>query len=88
MDNRMYSIVKKHIKQWDPECLLASGAPEDEYETEIKEIVNGDMDNVFQISKTIKAVFEKYFHLEYDPNECFKVAERIWNDLEGGHSNR
>ncbi|MCD8510451.1 MAG: YugE family protein [Bacillus sp. (in: Bacteria)] len=81
---QIYTIVKKHVDDWDPEKLLSMGAPEDEYDIEVKEIVKElkDIDNIFQLSKTIKAVFENYFCIEYDANECFKVAEGIWNDLE------
>ena len=40
MNRLHYEIVKLEIDKWDPMGLLGIGAPDDEYDPEIKNIVN------------------------------------------------
>ncbi|MDG5787151.1 DUF1871 family protein [Evansella sp. AB-P1] len=83
MSNTIYNIIEKEFNNWDPESLLCSGANIDPYKSEINEIANDleTIENVFQLSKKIKYVFEKDFHLQYEQNDCFIVAENIWENL-------
>jgi hypothetical protein len=37
----LFSAVKNIINEWDPKCLLAAGAPLDEYDDEVQRIIGG-----------------------------------------------
>lgn len=37
----VFSAVKNIINEWDPKCLLAAGAPLDEYDDEVQRIIGG-----------------------------------------------
>lgn len=61
--NDIYQIVKEIVDKWDPVWLLEDGAPNDEYDPEIKRIVN-EMENITSreiLSSYIYDLFEKMF---------------------------
>lgn len=84
-DQKNLIIVSDEIAKWDPEFLLALGAPEDEYATEIKEIVKTlhVIQDEHSLALFIKNVFEKYFDEKYEFEVCLEVSIKIWNKLQG-----
>ncbi|MFB7142858.1 DUF1871 family protein [Gottfriedia sp. NPDC056225] len=79
MNSLNYEIVKLEIDKWDSLGLLAGGAPEDEYDPEIKDIVKeiNSVNNNNELILLIKNVFEKWFGMEFSYEECFTVAKSI-----------
>lgn len=75
-----FSIVKELIDEWDPFNLLAIHCPDDEYDEEIKDIVEvlpkvksaGEL--AIEINKIMYNAFEEDFKKSKD---CLKIAERI-----------
>jgi asparagine synthetase A len=84
MNKLHYEIVKLEIDKWDPMRLLAGGAPSDEYEPEIKDIVNKiyTVNNEHELALLTKYVFEKWFGDEFLYENCFIVAKNIWGKIE------
>jgi len=76
-------IVTKHINQWDPEYLLELGAPDDEYEYEIKQIVKAVLESKdeIEVAEAIQDTFRRAFDREYDYEECHTIAAKIWKEL-------
>lgn len=75
-------IVKKHIDKWDPIGLLEMGAPNNEYDIEIAEIVRiaYRTNKVDELSEHIYKTFIKYFGNEifiYPLAQTKKIAEKI-----------
>ena len=84
MNRLHYEIVKLEIDKWDPMGLLSIGAPDDEYDPEIKNIVNEiqAVKNENELALLTKSIFEKWFGEEFDFEDCFKVAMNIWSKIE------
>lgn len=79
--NKLNSIVKDAIDEWDPQNLIKLGCPEDEYDDEIKdiieviEIVNGSPEVLaVEINRIFNKAFETDFKKEKD---CLTVAQKI-----------
>jgi hypothetical protein len=79
--NKLNSFVKDVIDEWDPQNLLELGCPEDEYDDEIKdiieviEIVNGSPEVLtVEINRIFNKAFETDFKKEKD---CLSVAKKI-----------
>ena len=85
MAGEIYSTIKRAIDQTDPIRLLEIGAPEDEYEPEIREIVSrvGRCKSLGEIQTLIHEVFVKWFDERIaGPKERYRApAEAIWADL-------
>lgn len=62
-ERNLKSIVKEAIDKCDPIGLLNTGAPEDEYDSEIEEIAKKVVDcrNVEEIQNLIYETFVKWF---------------------------
>lgn len=82
----LYNIVKEEIDNWDAEALLKMGAPSDEYEIEIKDIVGEiELNNVVDekhIAKVISDTFNYYFSglgYVYTVDKTLPIARRITN---------
>lgn len=76
-------VVTKHINGWDPIQLLYLGAPGDEYETEIEQIVDAVLDSKdeIEIAEAIKDIFDRMFDIDIPFDACYPVAKRIWKEL-------
>ncbi|SDY33347.1 protein of unknown function [Evansella caseinilytica] len=83
MRKDIYAIITKHVNNWDPEKLLLVGEPGGEYQTEINQLCHAlpRIDNVFELSKKVKVIFESSYQIEYDANACFMLAEKIWAEI-------
>lgn len=74
-----YVIVSKIINKYDPEQLLAGGAPDDEYSLECKEIAAYEIDQltVVELAQVICNVFSRMFATSYQLDYCTAMATEI-----------
>lgn len=75
-------IITKIVNEWDPYCLLESGAPIDEFSSEINSIACQIKPNqtIDELSKIVLNVFGSAFGYEdFKIDECKKIAEKIIN---------
>ncbi|MFD4706442.1 DUF1871 family protein [Gottfriedia sp. NPDC058432] len=79
-----YEIVKIEIDKWDPMGLLSGGAPDDEYDPEIKNIVNElkSVNTEQELAILTKNVFEKWFGEEFSFESCLTIAKNIWGQFQ------
>lgn len=78
------ALVAEVIKEWDPYALLAGGAPDDEFDSEVSLIVAqvpritspGHAAQV--ISRIFSSQFEPYL---FTPDACAQVGERLYTKL-------
>lgn len=80
-----YVLIKHAIDHADPIHLLEIGAPDDEYEPEIREIASRveGCTTLEEIQLLLHEVFVKWFDEQIaGPRERYRrVAEVIWNGL-------
>lgn len=78
-----YFMIKKHIDEMDYLNLLANHAPDDEFDTESKEISTKvtDSSTIQEIAFIIAEVFNKQFSDNNSPNIFMDCAEKIYNDI-------
>jgi len=73
-------IIRQVIRDWDPYGLLASGAPADEFDSEIKaaakqiDRINSPRDAAEVISRVFTSSFEAGI---FTPIDCREVGERL-----------
>lgn len=82
LHNEIFAIVKKHIDKMDYISLLESGAPDDEFDIESKEIskrINIEI-SAREIAEIIADVFNTFFAESDDANKFLSVAEQIKKD--------
>lgn len=82
----VHKIVKDVIDAWDPEGLLEQGAPQDEYDDEVRSIVHkiAQVHNYRTSIELIALVFKTHFeHLatRYSYAFCKGVGEKLFNLL-------
>ncbi|GAK04768.1 hypothetical protein JCM19037_3212 [Geomicrobium sp. JCM 19037] len=79
--------VKKIINEWDPQLLLLGGAPLDEYEVEIKQIIDQleKTSDANHLANRIKQILDESFSDDHDWNACVRVAHIIWQELSSNH---
>lgn len=78
-----YLTVKKYIDEMDYLDLLASHAPDDEFDEELMEIserVDGSQ-SVTEIAQIIAEVFNRQFNAENDPKIFTDCAKKIYNEI-------
>jgi hypothetical protein len=84
-DSKLFKIVKKIINEWDPEGLLSCGAPEDEYEPEIEEIIFRikNENTLNEIGTIVSDVFTSWFNdpIKYTIKNCMEVANIVKNNV-------
>lgn len=80
-----YQLVKKAIDKLDVYGLLEGGAPDDEFDSESKEISDriSENDSIIQIAEVITDVFNKAFDLHDKPSVYYSTAEEIRHLLTG-----
>jgi len=80
----MERIVRKVIHEWDPYHLLAHGAPEDEWDSEILEIVGriNQVASPTSAAAVISDVFTKAFQPDgFTPQDCGHVGKNLFDAL-------
>lgn len=80
-----YQLVKKAIDELDVYGLLEGGAPDDEFDSESKEISDriSENDSIIQIAEVITDVFNRAFDLHDKPSVYYSTAEEIRHLLTG-----
>jgi hypothetical protein len=74
-------VVKKVMDAWDPYVLLEGGAPDDEFASEIDEIVRqlpkikSEDDAVQAVSMVMNSAFEKE---NFTPKKCTAVGKALF----------
>lgn len=74
----------KKIIEWDPLDLLALDCPDDEYESEIQQIVSATLNknNADKLAKKINEILYKSFEDDFrKSNDCFQIADQILKTL-------
>lgn len=74
-----YLIIKKIIDKWDPIGLLELGCPDDEYDSEIREVVSLSLHakSVDDLAIGIRQVFIKWFDEYLSIEKCYPIAFKI-----------
>lgn len=84
----MFSIVKSIIDNWDPYSLLASHAPQNEFDTEsamVTALIN-ENSSIDEIAIAISKVFsQRFFPEDFPLEKCLNVAEKLKNSIEQFH---
>ncbi|MBK7951766.1 MAG: DUF1871 family protein [Deltaproteobacteria bacterium] len=82
--NQAFALVREVISEWDPYCLLASGAPKDEFDHEIAELV-GSIPRIRSESgaaQAISAIFGRAFDpVSFSPESCADVGRQLFDRL-------
>ena len=82
------AIVRQVIRRWDPYSLLESGAPKDEWDSEILEIVGrlNQCDSPAAVASEISTIFAKEFQEEgFGPEDCAQVGKELYDALKKGN---
>ncbi len=86
MTPQVYVLVKRAIDQADPIRLLAIGAPEDEYESEIREIASrlGACATLEEVQTLVHEVFVAWFDggIAGSKEQYRTLAHTIWEGLQ------
>jgi hypothetical protein len=81
---RIESVVRKVIHGWDPYQLLQSGAPEDEWDGEILQIVGrvNRIHSTDDATAVVSEVFTAAFQAEgFAQADCREVGAKLFNAL-------
>lgn len=77
--SEIYKVVKKNIDKLDCYHLLEGGAPNDEFDIEIKDIceqITPDS-SAEEIADIIVAVFKRWFGIEYTKDSLMMMSKKI-----------
>jgi Domain of unknown function (DUF1871) len=76
-------IVRSVVNQWDPLDLLATGAPIDEFENEIAEVVREipNIKSTIDGTNTLSWIFSSAFDENFTPEECSDVGTKLYHKL-------
>lgn len=81
---KIFDAVRSVVNEWDPYDLLASGAPDDEFGSEISAVVR-QLDRIHSprdASHVISRVFSSSFEPElFQVEHCQSVGERLYSVL-------
>jgi len=81
---RIEPVVRRVIHGWDPYRLLEIGAPNDEWDREILQIV-GRVNRIASpadAAKVISEVFTEAFHPEgFGQDDCAEVGRKLFSTL-------
>ena len=78
---RAQRVVKEIIDAWDPYALLRGGAPDDEFDSEINEIVRqlphirSEDDAIHVISMVMSSAFEAK---DFTPDKCNAIGKEAF----------
>ena len=81
---KAFDAVRGVIHEWDPYSLLAGGAPDDEFDSEIKAVVRQlhRIRSANDASHVISRVFSSSFEPEvFQFEHCQSVGERLYEVL-------
>lgn len=76
---RAFVKTRTVFNEWDPYDLIKSGAPEDEYDDYVHNVLSGlinnsnDLEIAEQLNRKLSEAFEKYFTVE----ECLNIIKKM-----------
>ena len=77
-----YYAIQKNINEWDPMGIMCGYF--DEYEREVDMIFDKcdyvKKNDIVGLAKVIAEVFDKQFDGNFYESDCFKVAQKIFDD--------
>ncbi len=77
-------VVGSVIRAWDPYCLLAEGAPDDEFDDQIAKIATyiPHIASPFDAAKAISVVFSAGFGADsFSPEDCADPGTKLFAKL-------
>jgi uncharacterized protein DUF1871 len=81
---KIFDAVRSVIHEWDPYDLLAGGAPDDEFDSEVSAVIR-QLDRIrssLDASHVISRVFSSSFEPEsFQVEDCRSVGERLYEVL-------
>ena len=79
----VFLIVKKEIAKADPYSLLELGAPEDEFDSEVKSIIRqlSRCKSAIDISHAIARTFNSSFSKNFKPEDFVQEGNEIYDKL-------
>jgi|SRR5688572_7250886 len=78
-----FALIRDVISSWDPYCLVASGAPQDEFDGEIARILarlRGAKSGT-DVAEAISIVFSEAFGESFDVGSCTEVGRQIYSRM-------
>jgi hypothetical protein len=75
-----FSEVQSIINEWDPEGLLKMGAPDDEYEDEVRAIISRSRTckSDEEIAECVAYIFNEFFgSVNYNVQGCIDIARKL-----------
>ncbi|HZH61965.1 MAG TPA: DUF1871 family protein [Metabacillus sp.] len=81
---KQFSIVKEVIDEWDPFNILVKHCPDDEYDEEIKDIVEvlPKVKDAEELAKAINQIMYKAFDKDFKKSkDCLMIAKEIFKLL-------
>ncbi len=81
---RAVDAVGNVINAWDPYCLLRCGAPEDEFDPEVRDVVVAisTIRTPIDAANAISKVFSKWFGSgRFRPEDCISVGQKLYEEL-------
>jgi len=82
--DRAFQIVRDVIARWDPYGLIGGGAPADEFDHEIAQLLPHlqRAKSSSEVGKAVLRVFAQTFgEAGFDVGSCGKVGEELYTDL-------
>jgi len=82
--NRALQAVGSVIREWDPYTLIAGGAPEDEFDSEIAGVVTQipriktEKEAVLALSRVFSSAFEA---ARFTPEQCTEAGKKLFAAL-------
>jgi hypothetical protein len=76
----LFAVVKEIIDKWDPFNLLAIHCPDDEYESEIREIVTAlsNVTNEEELGVELNNILYQAFEEDFKKsNDCIVIANQL-----------
>ena len=83
--DRAFGVVRDLVARWDPYSLLAGGAPEDEFDSEVRSVVQqiprirSANDATHVISRVFSSAFEPSL---FKPEDCTEVGNELFHVLD------
>jgi len=81
---RIEPVVRKVVHDWDPYHLLEIGAPDDEWDREILQIVGraNRIASPADAARVISEVFTEAFHPEgFGQDDCAEIGKKLFSAL-------
>lgn len=82
--DRALQVVRCVVREWDPYCLIAGGAPEDEFDSEIASLVAQipRIKTEKEAALALSRVFSSAFNVEhFTPDLCTEAGKKLFAAL-------